>query len=1184
MAAALTLLATSTALLAQEVRLASSDAGGVTLVLETPRPFQTPSSTQEGRVQVSLPGLKQLEEPWLPRLPYASALIGIPEGMRPVLSGVRGGSHALPSGRPEATVVRYFGLEDEEMPGVAASMPPPRGRYPARSAELAWTGWMRDLQIAEVRLYPVRTAPGNELRHHPRLEVRIDFVPDAKATPPRRERPEGRLRIHRAAQSLAILNAAEILPLLDRQEGLDGAAGLEAEATQIRAFTESGSMIPPVKITVEADGLYGVAAADLQAAGINVGMLDPRDFRLELMGQPIPVDVTGESDGVFDPGDRVVFYGKAATGRQTRRNVYWLHFDGSPVRPPVRDGTFGAPAPTPASFQTVVHREDDLIYTQNVPPGAIDHWWWKRQNTGDPNSQDLTYPITLTEVSPVPHTINLRANVQGRTGVTHHTRLFLNGPQVDDQVWTGFIPFDHSVNLASSTVSSGGNTVRMFVVGDFSPIDQVYFNFIELTYRRTYKVVADNLVAAGEGPGAFRFAFTGYSGSGILLYDVTDPNALKKISVPPGQITGSGPFDIAFQESLTTNRLYAAATVAGLKPPVSVAQDVPSNLAADPNGADWIVITPPDPAFLTALAPLVAHRQGQGYRTLVATTEDIYDEFNFGVLNTSAIEAFLDNAWANYPGAAPEFVLLAGDAHVDYLNSLGSGVPQFVPAKLVVLPTIGETPSDNEYGTTAGADLLPELSVGRLPARSGASLAAMISKLIAYETAPPVSLLNAQSTFVADNDDSAFEAILNSFASLMPPTMAANDIFMAQVGVTLMRSLIHDGFDDGSLVTAYLGHGSTTQWAAECPWASGFVAPCFSDDPNSLDQTSRLSFVASLNCINGYFIDLAAAGPGHVDYSLAESMVLAPSSGAMAAWAPAALGNISDYSSIGDWFFRNVFLDREYVLGRAATMAVISAVTQPLNPANLNNIRELTFFGDPATVLALDSDADGLIDRDEELAGTDPLDGDSDDDGLRDGLEPAFAVDQDGDGFVNGLDPDSDGDGIFDGTESGVTVPQPGTNVGQGFFVPDADPNTTTDPTDADTDGGGVADGAEDRNFNGRRDGSETDPRAGHGGDDIVCTSALPELGNVQASASGADLVLTWGDIESTHHCALYRVYVADDAGTPKDTFAPFHLVRVTGSPLFTHAGAFADAPDHDYLVVAYDPLTGQGPLGHYGQ
>ncbi len=1167
-------------------RLLASDESGVTILLETGRPSLTPSAEQEGRLVVALPGLETLEEPWRPRLPYASAIIGIPEGKRPVLKIVRGGARSLGSGRPELNVVRYFDLDDDELAGAEVSMEKPSGRYPGAAAELAWSGWMRDLQVAEVRLHPVRTGGGGEIRHHPRLEVRIDFVPDGDAVPPRRVGPEGRRRIHRAAQSLAILNAAEIMPLLDRSQGRNPATSTSLRESGSSAGIASGSsMIPPVKISVDVDGLYGVTPAALEAAGIDLGMVDPRDFRLELQGVPIPVDVTGEGDGVFDPSDRIVFFGKAATGRLTRRNVYWLHFDGSAVRPPVRDGTFGAAAPTPSDFETVEHRESDLIYTQNVPPAAIDRWWWKLQRHGDA-SADSSYSVTLTRVSPLAHTINLRVNVQGRTGVTHHTRVFLNGPQVDDKTWSGFVPFNHSVDLASSGIVSGTNTVRMVVVGDqaMPGFDQVYFNFIEVTYRRTYSAVADVLVAAGEGPGDFRFVFSGYSSPGILLYDVTDPDAIEKITVPAGQITGAGPYDVGFQESVVSDRLYAAATPAGLRTPASVVQDVPSSLASDPNGADWIVITPPDPNFFSILAPLVAHRQGQGYRTLVATTEDIYDEFSFGVLDTAAIEAFLDNAWATYPGAPPEFVLLAGDAHVDYLNNLGSGVPQLVPAKLVVLPTIGETPSDNEYATTAGADLLPELEVGRLPARTAADLSAMVDKILEYETNPPVATLNQRSMFVADNDDAAFEAILSSLASLMPPTMAANKIFMTQVGVTPMRQLIRDGFDDGALVATYLGHGSTTQWAAECPWATGFVAPCFSNDPDSLASTSLVSFVATLNCINGYFVDLAAAGAGHVDYSLAESMVRAPESGAVAMWAPAALGSVSDYSSVGDWLFRNMFLDREYVLGRAAVMAAISAVTQPLNPASMENIRELTFFGDPATVLALDSDADGLTDREEELAGTDPIDGDTDDDGLRDGLEPSFASDTDGDGLVNGDDPDSDGDGIFDGTESGVTAPQPGTDPGQGFFVPDPDPATTTDPLDADTDGGGVADGGEDRDFNGRLDAGETDPTSGHGGDDLVCTTALPELADLEVAPSGADLALTWGAIETTHGCALYRVYVADDVGSPKNSFAPYRLLALTGSAGFTHAGAYADASEHDYLVVAYDPLTGEGPLGHYGQ
>ena len=64
-----------------------------------------------------------------------------------------------------------------------------------------------------------------------------------------------------------------------------------------------------------------------------------------------------------------------------------------------------------------------------------------------------------------------------------------------------------------------------------------------------------------------------------------------------------------------------------------------------------------------------------------------------------------------------------------------------------------------------------------------------------------------------------------------------------------------------------------------------------------------------------------------------------------------------------------------------------------------------------------DTDRDGLPDLVETAIGTDPLDADSDDDGVLDGDEVDFSADTDGDGEINALDRDSDNDRILDGTE-----------------------------------------------------------------------------------------------------------------------------------------------------------------------
>jgi outer membrane protein OmpA-like peptidoglycan-associated protein len=123
-----------------------------------------------------------------------------------------------------------------------------------------------------------------------------------------------------------------------------------------------------------------------------------------------------------------------------------------------------------------------------------------------------------------------------------------------------------------------------------------------------------------------------------------------------------------------------------------------------------------------------------------------------------------------------------------------------------------------------------------------------------------------------------------------------------------------------------------------------------------------------------------------------------------------------------------------------------------------------------------DTDGDGVDDVIEIELGTDPLDPDTDDDGITDGLDGLS--DTDGDGRIDALDADSDNDGLLDGTERGVTreTAPAGTNTSSPNFRADEDPSTTTDPKRADTDGDSLNDGAEDADHNGRVDATETDP------------------------------------------------------------------------------------------------------------
>ena len=155
-------------------------------------------------------------------------------------------------------------------------------------------------------------------------------------------------------------------------------------------------------------------------------------------------------------------------------------------------------------------------------------------------------------------------------------------------------------------------------------------------------------------------------------------------------------------------------------------------------------------------------------------------------------------------------------------------------------------------------------------------------------------------------------------------------------------------------------------------------------------------------------------------------------------------------------------------------------------PDNCTTCAPDALFSDDVCYQAGDADGDGLTNDDEAELGTDPLDADTDDDGLSDGDEVGEDATYDEGEETDPLNADTDGDGVLDGTELGVVEgvadpdgdgPMEGTDMA--VFTRDANPTTTTDPLDPDSDDDGTDDGVEDPNSNGTVDAGEssaTDP------------------------------------------------------------------------------------------------------------
>ena len=178
----------------------------------------------------------------------------------------------------------------------------------------------------------------------------------------------------------------------------------------------------------------------------------------------------------------------------------------------------------------------------------------------------------------------------------------------------------------------------------------------------------------------------------------------------------------------------------------------------------------------------------------------------------------------------------------------------------------------------------------------------------------------------------------------------------------------------------------------------------------------------------------------------------------------------------------------------------------------------------PRKVLSWDSDGDGLSDDREALLGTDPNDLDSDDDGISDGDEDANRSGSVDDGETDPTEADTDADGIQDGTELRITDPivdpdgeGPLLGTDTGVFIPDADPETATDPQRDDSDGDGWDDGTEDFNYNGRLDPGEKDP------DDPISRFEAGDV-NADGKIDLADVILAFqlltGTTQNAHRGA----------------------------------------------------------------
>ncbi|MFA7160075.1 MAG: C25 family cysteine peptidase, partial [Kiritimatiellia bacterium] len=696
------------------------------------------------------------------------------------------------------------------------------------------------------------------------------------------------------------------------------------------------------KLTVITNGIYRITAGYLEnSAGVtNLSEWAMDSIRVYNQGVEIPLHVKDDGAAGFGTNDYFEFYGAGLDTRFTDANIYWLYHATNAAGSALRmAGVAGAGENPLASVGYTERFERNETYQDELPDETPDddHWFFSDMlvATNSPSDPVELHPV-LADVSAEAGTAGIRVALRAINCLSaHRIRVNLNGTDLEEGYWEGYGQYVYSAETSQTNLVEGTNTITLVLAGDTgAALEQVLVNWAEIDYLKSLRASGNMLMFPSAEPEGV-YICDGFSTNDLQVFRVA--GATNVAIITNTVVSGAGPFTVEFADTLAageTNITFAVLAPSAALVPAAIAEDASAGLRSTLNGADYIIIA--HDAFTNAVRPLADFRSAQGLRVKAVGIQDVYDDFSFGIATPYAIRDFMIYARANWRKPAPAFLLLAGDASYDYRNYEDMGSVNFVPAKLVHDSNSLEAPSDNWFvALDGGDDYLPDMYVGRLPARTADEAAEMADKIIGYESAAVQDW--AGKVMLAADNEAQFEAISEAVYNRLPAGYKARceKIYLASNSVATCQAALTNGINAGALIAHYAGHGSIRLWADEYLFQVS--------DLESLTNSAALPFFVTPTCWNGYFIY-----PPDYDYEgLAEELLRKPAGGACACFSPSGLSVPPHQKLIVENLFGSIFGEGAFALGPAMTRAKFKT-HENIQDSSRNVVQIFTLFGDPA--------------------------------------------------------------------------------------------------------------------------------------------------------------------------------------------------------------------------------------------
>jgi len=760
------------------------------------------------------------------------------------------------------------------------------------------------------------------------------------------------ITINGSGGGIAVEDPAVLGGLLNSNDARQWAAPTSLARRGAPAFRAGEQFL---KIRTDRVGMHRISPADLTAAGLSPAALDPRSFRLTLVGEEQSIEVTGENDGSFDAGDEILFFAPRNGGERgdwydewMEDNVLFLHWGGDTglrrgdedVDPAAHPG-----ATSLAQLPLMLHLEEDheyhrgdFEYTDMQFSRRVDGEAWVWEYLLKKDSIETRFDL----VSPAAATAEVRIRVRGSSRDSSLLRATLNGYTLGEHVVPSYGQSDIVFSVPAGLLLATGNALSILSVGKkpcppedpICSIERFYVDWAELRYASTLTsgatgILLDNRSALQDAALPPRYlatvAFAGPALEGINLSSGTMLTGIERSGGNARMaLDSSGVYYLYDPSVISTPALLELVTLSGL--------------SGTDLQADYLMVTHRN--FRAQAERLAEYRRNlDGFSVILADVEEVYNEFNHGHKDPVAIQRFVGHAMEQWRQPPPRFLVLVGDASWDpKFQKESSSRNDFVPG-------FGNPVSDNYFVNLTGDenDSWPSLAVGRIPAETPDAADAVIDKIIAYESAPPQPWDNRYLLSVGGENPFEQDVHLKPFMDqitrnwLTPNCLEPRLIIKKTLDIVSyddLDTLIHE-VNRGVSWFLFAGHGGTR------------VIDVGVERPDIFDNEDKYMFFGTMSCNTSHFAEPFETG-------LNERFILSPRNGAIATLGTSGLGEIGIDGIVTTGMFRSFIDSGVSTYGEMLLQGKQHLLFTLGNEINvIHAVNQLSLLGDPATRIPL---------------------------------------------------------------------------------------------------------------------------------------------------------------------------------------------------------------------------------------